>query len=256
MLKRLLLSAIFATACSSGGAAATDAGTADVGVAPASACEALCASSTCATGCAAACAAGGAAVPQCETQYTAVVRCAERSGQRCMFAQGGGASCSAEGRAYSDCVSGGGDAGSSPTDAGSSPTDTGAVTGASLVGRWTLSTTAPMFEYELNFMGAATSGTVRYQSVNTLTSSGCVTTNVYSGRWTRTGGSLSLTLDAGTTEVTMCTDSSMNRDEMALPAENLASVSTDFTGPVTVSESELTFTMFRGTSTRTFSRAP
>lgn len=269
MLKRLLLSAALATACSSGGATPNDAGTPDAGGASQGACAALCAASSCGASCEATCSAGGAAVPQCQARYEAVVRCAERSGQHCMFAQGGGPSCATEGQAYAACVSGdtdagsgatdagsgGTDAGSEATDAGSGGTDAGTVTGESVVGRWTFATTAPRFDYELNFTGEPGSGSLTYQSVNTLETSGCVTTNEYSGRWTRTGNALSVTFTSGTTAVTMCNDSSRNAIETALPDENLGSTSMGFTGPITVSESELTFTMFRGTSSRSFTRS-
>ncbi len=264
MLRRLFLSAALATACSSGGATTTDAGTAaDVGGASPSACEALCVASSCGNGCAAACTAGGAAVPQCQGQYNAVIQCAARNGQRCMPMQGGGPACAAEAQTLSACVSGdadagtgGTDAGASETDAGTDEVDAGTVTGPSIGGRWTFSTTAPMFAHELNFMGGPTTGTVGYQSVNTLETSGCVTTNEYAGRWTRTGETLSVTLNSGSTEVTMCNDSSRNMVAMALPEDNVASVATSYTGPITVSESTLTFTMFRGTSSRAFTRAP
>lgn len=258
MLKRLLLSAALTAACSSGGATPT---AADAGGASQGACEALCAASTCSADCASSCTAGGAAVARCQPQYEAVVRCAARNGQRCNPTQGGGPGCASEAQAYSACLSGDTDAGSSTTDAGSTGTDAGttgvdagAVAGPSVAGRWTFSRTSPSGEYELDLMGGPTTGAVRYQSVLTLETSGCVTTNAYSGRWTRTGGALSVTFEGGTTEVTMCNDSSRNSIAMALPEESVTSIAAELTGPITVSETELTFTMFRGSSTRTFGR--
>lgn len=168
-----------------------------------------------------------------------------------------------QGQAYADCVSGGAgsdaggtgsDAGGTGGDAGEGPTDAGTATSASVVGTWEASTTAPMFEYRLELMGGPSSGVATYRSINTLTSSGCVTTNEYEGRWTLAGSSITVQLDTGTTEVTGCTDSSRNAPSMALPDSNVTSVGSDYTGPVTVSATELIFTAFRGSSMRTFTR--
>ncbi len=257
-MKRLFLSAFLLAACSSGGAASPDAGAATT-----TPCATLCAAASCPSGCAAMCEAGGTAVPRCQSQYNAVVRCAAASGQMCGFTQGGGPSCATQGQAYTDCVTGGAtdagetptDAGETPTDAGETPTDTGTATPASIVATWEFSTTAPMFEYRLDIMGGPSTGMLRYQSVNTLSGSGCVTTNEYQGSWALTGSTFTARFDVGTTEVTRCTDSSRDVAQMSLPESNVTSTAADYTGPVTVTSTELAFTMFRGSSMRTFTRS-
>lgn len=254
-MKRFITLSLLISACLSGGAA--PAPVPDAG-ATSSPCASLCAAASCPANCAAMCEAGGAAVSQCQVQYNAVVRCAAASGQTCSFAQGGGPSCTAQGQAYADCVSGGGtttDAGTTPADAGSAPVDAGDTPAASIAGIWEFSTETPAIEYRLEIIGGSGSSTVQYRTVSTLSGSGCVTTNEYEGSWALAGSSLTVRFDVGTTEVTRCTDSSRDVARMELPESNRTSVAADYSGAVTVGATELTFTMFRGSSTRTFTRA-
>lgn len=249
-MKKLLLIAAFAAACSSSNNTSntgTDAAvTGDTGGGGGSACEALCAGASCGADCVAACTAGGAATPNCVTQYNAVVRCAASAGQTCTLMQGGGTNCTAQATAYSTCVAGG------STDAGSMTTDAGSMTSADLVGTWSTTSMATGLQLTLTFLGGPNSGMARYQTRLQQSGSGCVVEQDMEGTWALANGTLTLTLSSGTGETSMCTDSSQDRAQAALESSVLMTASMNYSGAVTVTDTMLTF---MGGSMRTFTRA-
>lgn len=100
------------------------------------------------------------------------------------------------------------DSGTTQGDSGTMQGD-GGVTTASLVGTWIY--TSGSNEQRINFLGDG-----RYETTASFTSSssGCVSSTNYFGRYTVMDNQLSGTAASATTETTDCMDSSMNRPSM------------------------------------------
>lgn len=248
-MKKLLLVAAFAAACSSSNTnnTGTDAAvTSDARGTGGSACEALCAGGTCGATCVAECTAG-AAPPSCAAQYNAVVRCAAAAGQRCMLRQGGGAPCTAVATALSTCIAGG------ATDAGSTATDTGSTMTAGIVGTWSSTSTSKTVRSvrTLTFMGGPNSGMVRLENRRQQGERGCLFEFDVDGTWTLASGTLTVNFTSGTNTVSMCAESWQN-SVAPIDALELMNASMNYSGDVTITNDMLTF---MGGGMGTFTRA-